>query len=208
MAARKGRFASGAGSADEMMTPEERGNVGQTGTGAMHSGTGQEMALKARLNRLRESVQREATRLEFLRQERAREELRTKGGSTGEPMLREQERQLETKIRREEEKFATVQRKLELAEVEEEKRRERITEMERKLAELKSAIIDAERDRGAARHHAEIAQAEQKAQEENLKRLNDNSATGAEETSVLAALIGGKKSRGPSNLKPMGTPKE
>ncbi|WP_156345410.1 hypothetical protein [Verrucomicrobium spinosum] len=187
MSARKGRFASGAGSADEMMTSEERSNVGQTGTGAMHSGTGQEMALKARLNRLRESVQREATRLEFLRQERAREELRTKGGSTGEPMLREQERQLETKIRREEEKFATVQRKLELAEVEEEKRRERITEMERKLAELKSAIIDAERDRGAARHHAEIAQAEQKAQEENLKRLNDNSGTGTEETSVLAA---------------------
>lgn len=210
MAARKGRFSSGSGvggGADDS-TPEERANVGQTGTGAMHSGTGQEMALKARLNRLRESVQREATRLEFLRQERAREELRTKGGSTGEPMLREQERQLETKIRREEEKFATVQRKLELAEVEEEKRRDRITEMERKLAELKSAIIDAERDRGAARHHAEIAQAEQKAQEENLKRLNENPNVAAEETSVLAALIGGKKPRGPSNLKPMGTPKE
>lgn len=208
LASRKGRFSSGAGGSSDEMTPEERGNVGQTGTGAMHSGTGQEMALKARLNRLRESVQREATRLEFLRQERAREELRTKGGSTGEPMLREQERQLETKIRREEEKFATVQRKLELAEVEEEKRRDRITEMERKLAELKSAIIDAERDRGAARHHAEIAQAEQKAQEENLKRLNDNPNVAPEETSVLAALIGGKKTRGPSNLKPMGTPKE
>lgn len=208
LAARKGRFSAGpAGSAADL-TPEERGNVGQTGTGAMHSGTGQEMALKARLNRLRESVQREATRLEFLRQERAREELRTKGGSTGEPMLREQERQLETKIRREEERFATVQRKLELAEVEEEKRRDRITEMERKLAELKSSIIDAERDRGAARHHAEIAQAEQKAQEENLKRLNENPSVAAEETSVLAALIGGKKTRGPSNLKPMGTPKE
>lgn len=209
LAARKGRFSGGAagGNADDL-TPEERGNVGPTGTGAMHSGTGQEMALKARLNRLRESVQREATRLEFLRQERAREELRTKGGSTGEPMLREQERQLETKIRREEERFATVQRKLELAEVEEEKRRDRITEMERKLAELKSSIIDAERDRGAARHHAEIAQAEQKAQEENLKRLNENPSVAAEETSVLAALIGGKKTRGPSNLKPMGTPKE
>lgn len=208
LAARKGRFSAGTpGGADEL-TPEERGNVGPTGTGAMHSGTGQEMALKARLNRLRESVQREATRLEFLRQERAREELRTKGGSTGEPMLREQERQLETKIRREEEKFATVQRKLELAEVEEEKRRDRIAEMERKLAELKSSIIDAERDRGAARHHAEIAQAEQKAQEENLKRLHENPGAAAEETSVLAALIGGKKSRGPSNLKPMGTPKE
>lgn len=208
LAARKGRFSVGAPVGADELTPEERGNVGATGTGAMHSGTGQEMALKARLNRLRESVQREATRLEFLRQERAREELRTKGGSTGEPMLREQERQLETKIRREEEKFATVQRKLELAEVEEEKRRDRIAEMERKLAELKSSIIDAERDRGAARHHAEIAQAEQKAQEENLKRLNENPGAAAEETSVLAALIGGKKSRGPSNLKPMGTPKE
>ena len=43
-------------------------------------------------------------------------------------MLREQERQLENKVRREEEKLAALERKLENAAMEEEKRRERIAE--------------------------------------------------------------------------------
>jgi len=151
--------------------PILRGNVGNAGTGALISGTGQEMALKARLNRLRESVQREATRLEFLRQERAREESRGRTGApVKETMIREQGRQVESKVRREEELLATLQRKVEMAEVEEEKRRERVADMERKLAELKADIAQAERVRGDARHQADIAQAEVKALDEAVER--------------------------------------
>jgi chromosome segregation ATPase len=156
---------------EEADTPGQRANVGTAGTGAMYSGTGQEMALKARVNRLRESVQREAMRLEFLRQERAREETRNRGGQGGESMMREQDRQLESKVRREEERFATLQRKLELAEVEEEKRREKIADMERKLAELRSDISDAERQRNDLRHQADLVQTELKNYESALERV-------------------------------------
>ncbi|MEZ0276763.1 MAG: hypothetical protein ACAH88_17780, partial [Roseimicrobium sp.] len=151
-------------------TPEERGNVGPAGTGAMLSGTGQEMALRARLNRLRESVQREATRLEFLRQERAREETRKTGGSSNEPMLKEQERQVEVKLRREEEKLATIERKIEIAEMEEEKRRERLAELERKLTELKTDILEHERSRSEAVRKSDIAHVEAKTAEDMAGR--------------------------------------
>ncbi len=156
---------------DESAAPGERANVGQTGTGALISGTGQEMALKGRINRLRESVQREAVRLEFLRQERAREESRGKGGSASDSMMREQERQLDNKVRREGERFATVQRKLELAELEEEKRREKIADMERKITELRTDIADAERKRSDARHQADLTQTELKNYEAALDRV-------------------------------------
>ncbi len=157
---------------DEGATPEERANVGTTGTGALISGTGQEMALKARINRLRESVQREAMRLEFIRQERAREEARGKQGSGhGEPMMREQERQLGAKMRQNEEQLATVQRKIELAEVEEEKRREKIADMERKLAELKADIAESERQRSDVRHQTDLVQTELRNYESTLDRV-------------------------------------
>jgi hypothetical protein len=156
---------------NEGETPEERGNVGPAGTGAMLSGTGQEMALRARLSRLRESVQREATRLEFLRQERAREESRKTASSSNEPMLKEQERQVEVKLRREEEKLATIERKIEIAEMEEEKRRERLAELERKLTELKTDILEHERSRSEAVRKADIAQAEAKVAEDMAGRV-------------------------------------
>ena len=151
-------------------TPEERGNVGPSGTGAMLSGTGQEMALRARLSRLRESVQREATRLEFLRQERAREETRKTGSTSNEPMLKEQERQVEVKLRREEEKLATIERKIEIAEMEEEKRRERLAELERKLTELKTDILEHERSRSEAVRKSDIALVEAKVAEDMAGR--------------------------------------
>jgi hypothetical protein len=153
-------------------TPQERAHVGTTGTGAMLSGAGQEMALKARLTRIRESVQREAARLEFLRQERAREETRGKAGTpAGDSMLREQERQLENKVRREEEKLAALERKLENAGMEEEKRRERIAEMEHKLSELKSDIAEHERIRSDSLHAADLARKELSSLEESAERL-------------------------------------
>ncbi len=167
----KGVLHAPAALSEEADTPEQRANVGAAGTGAMYSGTGQEMALKARVNRLRESIQREAMRLEFLRQERAREETRTKSGPAGETMMREHDRQLESKIRREEERFATLQRKLEMGEIDEEKRRDRITDMERKLAELRSDITDAERQRNDLRHQADLVQTELKNYESALDRV-------------------------------------
>ena len=162
------------GFSEEAEDPLERANMGTAGTGAMMSGTGQEMALKARLNRLRESVQREATRLEFLRQERAREESRGRTGAgtsgAGGAMVREQERQIDNKIRREEERLATIQRKIELTEVEEEKRRERIADLERRISELRADIAELERERGDARHKSELAQVELKSAEDALER--------------------------------------
>jgi hypothetical protein len=157
---------------EEGATPEERANVGTTGTGALISATGQEMALKARLNRLRESVQREAVRLEFIRQERAREEARGQQPSgPGDGMMKVQERQLGAKMRQNEEQLATVQRKIELAEVEEEKRREKIAEMEHKLAELKADISESERQRSDARHQTNLAQTEMRNYESALERV-------------------------------------
>jgi len=152
-------------------TPGQRANVGATGTGAMYSGTGQEMALKARISRLRESVQREAMRLEFLRQERAREETRTKSSPGGEAMMREHDRHLESKVRREEEHLATLQRKLELGEMEEEKRRDKIAELERKIVELRSDVTDAERHRSDLRHQADLVQTELRNYEAALDRV-------------------------------------
>ncbi len=116
-------------------------------------------------------------RLEFIRQERAREETRGKqGGGPGQSMMREQERQLETKVRRDEELLATVQRKIEIAQVEEERRREKIAEMERKLAELKADIAEAERQRSGVRHQTDLVQTELRNYEaalDRVKRLNE-----------------------------------
>jgi chromosome segregation ATPase len=136
----------------------------------MHSGTGQEMALKARLNRLRESVQREALRLEFLRQERAREETRKRGGATGDAHLREHDRQLESKVHHDEERLAGVERQLEIAKVEEEKRRERIAELEHKLDELHADIAEAEGRRSDARQQVDLLKLELKNYEAGLDR--------------------------------------
>jgi len=198
--------------------PEDKRSFGHMGTGAMLSGTGQEMALKARVTRLRESVQREATRLEFLRQERAREEARKANGGNHEPMLREQERQLEVKIRREEEHLATIQRKLEVAGVEEEKRREKIAELEHKLNELKSDIAEADRDRHDARHHADVAKVDHAHHEENVTTdesdlpASDRARSGGKPSSfgggVLASIINSTKAKAGLNLKPMGKPKD
>jgi chromosome segregation ATPase len=117
-------------------------------------------------------VQREAARLEFLRQERSREETRGKASTpAGDSMLREQERQLENKVRREEEKLAALERKLENAGMEEEKRRERIAEMEHKLSELKADIAEHERNRSDALHAAELARKELSSLEESAERL-------------------------------------
>src|SRR5258707_1077696 len=129
-------------------------------------------ASRCTLTRIRESVQREAARLEFLRQERAREETRGKAGTTaGDAMLKEQERQLENKVRREEEKLAAMERKLENVCMEEEKRRERIAEMEHKLSEVKADIAEDEGNRSDGLHAPELGRKELSSLEETAEGL-------------------------------------
>ena len=136
------------------------------------AGASQESTLRSRLNHLRESVQREESRLESLRKDRTREDIRPRsGGPAAEAMLREQSRQLEAKIRQEEERLAAMQRHLEATGMEEEKRREKITEMERKLAELRADIVEAERQRSELRQQANLAQTELKNYEAAVDRV-------------------------------------
>jgi chromosome segregation ATPase len=164
----------------------------------MHSGTGQEMALRARLTRIRESVQREAARLEFLRQERAREETRGKAATpAGDAMLREQERLLENKVRREEEKLAALERKLEGVGMEEEKRRDRIAEMEHKLSELKADIAVHERTRSDALHGAELARKELASLEESVERLRTMGDGDPHPPSKTGPVAAGSSKSGP-----------
>jgi pSer/pThr/pTyr-binding forkhead associated (FHA) protein len=140
-------------------------------SGRMGSGTAQETTLRARLNHLRESVQREEAHLEHLRLERARHDIHPRSSPAADAMMREQERQLEAKIRRDEEHYTSVQRKLELAGTEEEKRRERVAELERKLAELRSDITEAERHRSDLRQQADLAHTELKNYEAAIDRM-------------------------------------
>ncbi len=140
-------------------------------------GASQESTLRSRLTHLRESVQREEARLESLRKDRNREEIRPRsGGPAAEAMLREHSRQLEAKIRQEEERHATLLRHLEASGLEEEKRREKITEMERKLAELRADIAEAERQRSELRQQADFAQTELKNYEAALDRVMKHAA--------------------------------
>ncbi|MGV3660790.1 MAG: FHA domain-containing protein [Prosthecobacter sp.] len=140
----------------------------------------QERTLKARLNHLRESVQREESRLEFLRHERGRHEVRARtSGPAGDAMQREHDRHLEAKIRHDEEHLNALHHKVELAKGEEEKRRAKIVEMEHRMAELHAGITEAERHRSELRHQADLAHTELKnfeATHERLKKAAEDEA--------------------------------
>lgn len=140
----------------------------------------QERTLRTRLNHLRESVQREESRLEFLRQERGRQEVRLRtGGPAGEAMQREHDRHLEARIRHDEEQLRALNQHLDQARAEEEKRQARIAEMEHKLAELHTGIAEAERHRSDLRHQADLAHTELRNFESTLERLKKTKAESA-----------------------------
>jgi chromosome segregation ATPase len=103
------------------------------------SGTGLEAALNARLNRLRETMQREESRLEFLRQERERQELRSRTRPAIDPALREQE----SKIRLAQEQLAMTEAKIKRAAMEEQSYREKIATLRLQLAELRTEFSHA-----------------------------------------------------------------
>lgn len=144
------------------------------------SSTLRERTVRSRLNHLHECVQREESRLEFLRQERGRHEVRLRtSGPAAEAMQREHDRHLETKIRHDEEQLSALHQHIEQAKAEEEKRQARIAEMEHKLAELHADMAAAERRRSELRHQAELAQAELKNLEPALERVRHARTKGA-----------------------------
>jgi chromosome segregation ATPase len=103
------------------------------------SGTGLEAALNTRLNRLRETMQREESRLDFLRQERERQELRSRTRPAIAPALRDQE----SKIRLAEEQLAITETKIKHAAVEEQNYRDKIAALSLQLAELRTEFSNA-----------------------------------------------------------------
>jgi len=139
---------------------------------AQTPGSAQETTLRSRLSHLRESVQREESRLEQLRLERVRHEVPHRSSPAAEAMMREQIRQLEAKIRQDQERHHALQRNLEIHQAEEEKRRERLGELERKLTELRADITDAERQRSELRQQAELARTELKNFEAAIDRMS------------------------------------
>ena len=128
--------------------------------GALAAGTTQETTLRARLIHLRENVQREEARLEQLRLERSRHEPPPRSNLAAEAMLREQSRKLETKIRQDQERHQALLHSIEISQAEEDKRRERLRKLDLKLAELRTDIACAERQRSEPRPQAELAHVE------------------------------------------------
>jgi len=143
---------------------------------AQAPGSAQETTLRSRLSHLRDSVQREESRLEQLRLERARHEVPHRTSPAAEAMMREQIRQMEAKIRQDQERHHALQRNLEIHQAEEEKRRERLGELERKLAELRADITEAERQRSELRQQAELARTELKNFEAAIDRVSQKNA--------------------------------
>ena len=138
--------------------------------------TAQETTLRSRLNHLRENVQREESRLEQLRLERTRHDTPPRSNLAAEAMMREQSRHLEAKIRQEQERHQALLHNIEISQAEEEKRRERLAELERKLVELRTDITDAERQRSDLRQQAGLAHTELKNLEAAIDRLAKKTA--------------------------------
>jgi chromosome segregation ATPase len=145
-------------------------------------GKAQETTLRSRLNHLRESVQREETRLEQLRLERTRHESHGRANPAAEAMMREHLRVLELKIRQDEERHHALTRTLEISQAEEDKRRERLAELERKLVEIRADITEAERHRSELRQQADLVHTELKNHEAVLDRVLKKSAEFSSQT--------------------------
>lgn len=144
----------------------------RTATGSvLLPGSAQETTLRSRLSHLRASVQREESRLGQLRLERARHEIHPRPSPAADAMMREQSRHLEAKIRQEEERHHALLHNIEASQAEEEKRRERLADMERKLVELRADIAEAERQRSSLRQQADLVHTELKNYEAALDRV-------------------------------------
>jgi|GEM_PF-5870334 len=105
------------------------------------------------------------------------------------PVLRGHARQLEAKIRRDEDRYATLHRKVENLAVEEMDRSERVASLERRLAQLRVDVARAERE------HLELG-LEQGGESPSQ---NQEPAPEPASKSILSSIIDGARSR----LKPM-----
>lgn len=145
----------------------------------------QERTLKSRLNHLRESVLREESRLEFLRQERGRQEVRARSRAASPAPAQAPPPGPETatpehaRSHDDEGQLSAPEPHIGQAKGEEEKRRARITEMEHKLADLQTAITEAERHRSELRQQADLAHTELKNFQATLERVRKGKADAA-----------------------------
>jgi chromosome segregation ATPase len=101
------------------------------------------LLLASKLQRLRESVQREESRLEFLRNERNRQEIRNRSPEAADPALREQDRKLEEKIRLNETRLSLLETRLKRGEEDERRQREKIATLTQQLTEMRSSFASA-----------------------------------------------------------------
>lgn len=119
-------------------------------------------------------------------------------------ILRGQVKQLETKLRRDEERFSGLRRKLETMELQEKERRSELVKLERRLAELRVETTRAERNGAAQRApifepryaNSQPVPQNQEEEEEKPKTTNGN---GHGPRGILAGIIHSTRVR----LKPM-----
>jgi hypothetical protein len=93
-----------------------------------------------RQGRVRESIQREEARLEFLRQERERQELRNRTHRTVDPALKEQNKKLEEQIRLNETRLEMLTARLQNGQKEESRQREIIATLAQQVHELRHSL--------------------------------------------------------------------
>jgi chromosome segregation ATPase len=95
--------------------------------------------LTSRLNRLRETLQREEARLQYLQRERARQESRSRANTPlqADPALREQDRKLEEKIRLNEARLELQEARLRRGQEDEKRQKEKLATLAQQLVEMR-----------------------------------------------------------------------
>lgn len=98
------------------------------------------ITLGLRQSRVRESIQREEARLEFLRQERERQELRSRTHRGVDPALKEQNKKLEEQIRLNETRLEMLATRIQNGQKEESRQREIIATLAQQVNELRLSL--------------------------------------------------------------------
>ncbi len=118
--------------------------VDQSGTEATPTMTGLQppdsVSMNSRLSRLRESIQREEARLQFLNQERERQEQRNRLQRNADPALKEQNRKLEEQIRLNETRLSMLEARLQNGQKDESRQRETMMTLTQQINELRVTL--------------------------------------------------------------------
>lgn len=108
---------------------------------ASEGGSSQDtISLNSKLRQLRETVQREEARIEFLNQERERLEQQGRIQRTGDPALRDKNRKLEDQIRLNETRLAMLEDRLQKGQQQENRHRETMATLAQQLNELRLSL--------------------------------------------------------------------